>query len=136
MSGKRIFFDTNIFVYAYSMDPRAERAREVLSAGGIVGAQGLNEFATVARRKLAMSWPETRAAIEGILLVCPDVAPLTREVHQFAVDIAERHGFSFFDSSMLAAALVSKCDVFFSEDMRHGMTIDGRLRIENPFRAP
>jgi predicted nucleic acid-binding protein len=34
-----------------------------------------------------------------------------------------------------AAALHAECDTLWSEDMQHGMALDGRLRIVNPFRA-
>ena len=34
-----------------------------------------------------------------------------------------------------ASALRSDCDTLWSEDMRDGMVLDGRLRIVNPFRA-
>lgn len=39
-----------------------------------------------------------------------------------------------FDASMFAAALRARCSLLWSEDMQDGMTIDGRLRIANPFR--
>jgi hypothetical protein len=34
-----------------------------------------------------------------------------------------------------ASALHAHCDTLWSEDMRHGVVLDGRLRIVNPFRA-
>ena len=34
-----------------------------------------------------------------------------------------------------ASALEADCDTLWSEDMQHGMVIDSRLRIINPFRA-
>ncbi len=132
---RRVFLDTNVLVYAYSLDARAERARNLLGEGGVVGAQGLNEFASVARRKLAMSWAEVRSALNAITLVCPEIEPLTAETQSRAVDLAEKHGFSIFDSSMLAAALSANCTAFLSEDLHDGMLIEGRLRIEDPFRA-
>ncbi len=36
---------------------------------------------------------------------------------------------------MIAAALQGGSDTLWSEDMQDGMTIDGKLRILNPFRA-
>jgi predicted nucleic acid-binding protein len=35
-----------------------------------------------------------------------------------------------------ASALVADCHTLWSEDMQHGMVLDGRLRIANPFHAP
>ena len=49
----RVFFDTNILIYAVAQDDsRAARAEELLAAGGVIGVQILNEFVSVARRKL------------------------------------------------------------------------------------
>ena len=49
-----------------------------------------------------------------------------------ALDIAERYGFSFYDSLIVAAALESKCKILYSEDMRHNQQIEN-LTIKNPF---
>ena len=55
MSGADAFFDTNVLLYLLSGDAaKADRAEELLAAGGVISAQVLNEFAAVARRKLAL----------------------------------------------------------------------------------
>jgi predicted nucleic acid-binding protein len=36
---------------------------------------------------------------------------------------------------IVAAASLSACDTLWSEDMHHGLLIDSRLRIANPFRT-
>ena len=101
----------------------------------MVGLQGLNEFANVARRKLKMTWLETRQALTPIRALCPTVAPLDIETHEAGLGLAERLGFSPFDALMVAAALRAGCDVFWSEDLQDEMIVDGTLRIRNPFAA-
>jgi hypothetical protein len=96
---------------------------------------GLNEFANVARRKLGKPWEEIRDALAAIRTLCTKILPIDLETHAAALRLAERHGFAFFDALMIAAALQAGSDTLWSEDMQHGMTIDGRLRILNPFRA-
>ena len=49
--------------------------------------------------------------------------------------IAERYGFAIFDALIVASALQARSETLWSEDMQHGMVIDGRLRIANPFRT-
>ncbi|WP_158282783.1 hypothetical protein [Aminobacter sp. AP02] len=39
----------------------------------------------------------------------------------------------FYDALVVAAALRANCAVLWLEDMQHGRTIEGRLRIVNPF---
>ncbi|WP_200943278.1 MULTISPECIES: hypothetical protein [unclassified Rhizobium] len=44
-----------------------------------------------------------------------------------------RFNLSIYDALMIAAALQADCHEIFSEDMQHGLVIDGRLTISNPF---
>jgi predicted nucleic acid-binding protein len=128
------FLDSNILVYAFTADPRAAAAQALLERGCAISVQGLNEFANVARRKLGKSWEEIRDALAAIRTVCTHVLPIDLETHDAALRLAERHGFALFDALMIAAALQAGSDTLWSEDMQHGMAIDGRLRIANPFR--
>ena len=53
MKAAERFFDTNILLYLLSADQdKADRAEAALTAGGSVSVQVLNEFASVASRKL------------------------------------------------------------------------------------
>jgi predicted nucleic acid-binding protein len=128
------FFDTNVLVYLASGDAaKADRAEEIIATGGAISVQVLNELANVARRKMHMSWDDTHAllsALRGILTI----HPLTIEVHQAGLGLAERYGFSTFDAMIAASALQAGCDTLWSEDMQHGMTLGEGLRIVDPFR--
>ena len=129
------FLDTNVLIYAFTDDPRNQKAQELLGKGCVIGVQVLNEFTNVARRKLGMTWEELREALSSILIVCPTVLPMDLEIHSDALAIAERYGFRIFDALMIASALHGGCEILWSEDMQDGMVIDGRLRIANPFCA-
>jgi len=128
------FFDTNVLVYIASADrAKADHAERILRDGGTISVQVLNEVANVARRKMRLRWPETRdflSALRSLLTV----VPLTAEIHETGLDLAERHGLSIYEAMIAAAALGAGCERLWSEDMQHGMTLEGRLRIENPFR--
>jgi predicted nucleic acid-binding protein len=133
MSGAESFFDTNILLYLLSGDcVKANRAEAALANGGIISVQVLNEFASVASRKLGMSYPEIREALETIRWVCK-VEPLTPKTHDLGLQIAERYGFAVYDSLIVASALMAGCKTLYSEDLQHGQSIDGRLVIQNPF---
>jgi predicted nucleic acid-binding protein len=49
--------------------------------------------------------------------------------------LAERYNLSIYDAMIAPSALHADCDTLWSEDMQHGMTLGGRHRIVNPFRA-
>lgn len=131
----RAFLDSNVVVYAFSDDPRNSVAEELLGRGCEVSVQVLNEFAHVARRKLGFSWAEICDAVEAITTLSRTVHPLDLVTHQDAVRLAERHKFGFYDALIVASALRADCTVLHSEDLQHGLVVEGQLRIENPFRA-
>jgi predicted nucleic acid-binding protein len=129
------FFDTNVLLYVASGDPaKANRAETLVRDGGIISVQVLNEIANVARRKMGMSWTETRAFLSMIRDLLP-VQPITIDIHETGIALAERNGLSIYDAMIAASALHADCDILWSEDMRDGIVLDGRLRIANPFRA-
>jgi predicted nucleic acid-binding protein len=129
------FFDTNVLIYLASGDTaRADRAEKLLAKGGAISVQVLNEVANVARRKMQMSWREARSFL-SILRDLLSVHSVTTEIHENGLTLAERYNLSVYDAMIAASALEANCDTLWSEDMQHGMVIDGRLRIINPFRA-
>jgi predicted nucleic acid-binding protein len=62
------------------------------------------------------------------------VVPITLATHDTGLALAERYGLSTWDAMIVAAALLSGCDTLWSEDMQHGLIVDGALRIVDPFR--
>ena len=73
-----------------------------------------------------------RRALDVLRVFCPEPVPLTVETQERAVHIAERYGYSIFDSLIIAAALHAGASTLYTEDMRDGQAIDG-LTIRNPF---
>jgi predicted nucleic acid-binding protein len=133
MSGVDSFFDTSVLLYLLSADPaKADRVEQLLENRGTISAQVLNEFAAVALRKLKMSVNEVREVLDGIRSVC-SVEPVSVLTHERGLAIHERYGFSFYDSVLVATALIAGNRVLFSEDMQHAQLIDDQLRIVNPF---
>lgn len=130
----RIFFDTNVLVYAIGQhDARTSIAEALLSRGGVISVQVLNELASVAHRKLRLSWREVTQALEAIRILCPSPIPITAEMHEAALRLAVRHGFHIYDALIVAAALQADCATLYSEDLHSGQIIEGRLTICNPF---
>ena len=50
-----------------------------------------------------------------------------------ALDIKSKYGFSYWDSAIVAAAVLQGCDTLYTEDLQHGQSI-GDLTIVNPFQ--
>jgi len=133
MKNDKPFFDTNVLLYLLSEDnAKADRAEAIIAAGGIISVQVLNEFASVAFRKLGMSYAEIRDMLGMMRAVC-QIRALTVDTHERGLDIAERFGFSLYDSMIVSSAVESGCTVLYSEDMQHGQEVDGQLVVINPF---
>ena len=127
------FFDTNVILYLLSVDAaKADRAEELLAIGGAISVQVLNEFTSVASKKLRMSWSEIAEILAQVRAVCP-VVDMTVATHDRAVAVVERYGLSFYDALIVAAALIAGCSTLYSEDMQHGQVIERQLTIRNPF---
>ena len=129
------FLDSNILGYAFTSDPRATRAQDLLDRRCIIGVQGLNEFTNVARRTLGMTWGEVREALAAIRTLCRTILPMDINTHTGALRIAHRYGYAIFDALIVASALNANCRVLWSENMQDGIVIERQLRIANPFRA-
>ncbi|NTW69420.1 MAG: PIN domain-containing protein [Chlorobiaceae bacterium] len=126
------FIDSNIVLYLLSGDAaKADRAEEIVTAGGLMSVQVLNEVVSVCRRKLKMPWEEIEFLLLAVKTFC-EIHPLTVASHDKAVEIAKHFQFSFYDAHIVASAILSGAELLLSEDMHTGMRIDG-LTIQNPF---
>jgi predicted nucleic acid-binding protein len=135
MSGDKPFFDTNVLLYLLSDDDaKADKAEELLGAGGVVSVQVLNEFTSVATRKLSMPIADVREVLNTVRAICR-VDPLTVEIHDRGLELAERYRFSLYDSMIVASALHGECSTLYSEDLQSGQRIDDQLTIINPFET-
>lgn len=127
------FFDSNVLVYIASGDAvKADLAEAAVAAGGAISVQVLNEITNVARRKMQMTWTEAHVFLD-MLCSLLTVHPLTPEIHESGLRLAERYGLSTYDAMIAASALHARCDTLWSEDIQHGMALDEGSRIINPF---
>jgi predicted nucleic acid-binding protein len=130
----KAFFDRNVLIYAVAEnDPRSAQAEELLASGGVLSVQVLNGFVSVARRKILMSWKDVTEALDAFRILCPSALPVTVEIHEAALQIAEKHGYNIYDALVVAPALEAGCSTLYSEDLHDGQTINGQLTIRDPF---
>ena len=129
------FLESNVVVYAYSDDEPEKQliARRLIKTPEThISTQVLQEFCNATRKRLKSDWPSIRQAFAELrikLLVHTNNAGTIAE----GLRIADRYGFSFYDSLIVAAALETGCTTLYSEDLHDGQFIDGKLKIRNPF---
>lgn len=132
----RPFADSNLFIYAESEDGiKSVQAFALIKAGPVTSVQAINETVNVLTRKYGFSLNEAHEVAESLLDLC-EVVPVDALTVREAIRLVRRYTFSHWDSLIVAAALLAECDVLYSEDMQHGLVVDGRLTIINPFLAP
>jgi predicted nucleic acid-binding protein len=133
MSDADSFFDTSVLLYLLSDEPgKADRVEELLQQSGTISVQILNEFTSVATRKLGLSLPEVSEVLESVRTIC-NTQPLTVDTYDRGIEVAERYKFSLYDSMVVASALLAGCNVLYCEDLQHGQVIDEQLTVVNPF---
>src|SRR3972149_2732127 len=125
------FLDTNILLYSISTDRREAGKRDVairLLAEGdnALSVQGLQEFYMQATRPpSADALPHDIAP--GLIrtwLRFP-VQDVTLAVMGHALDIKARFALSYWDAAIVAAARALGCRELLTEDLSHGLAIDG-----------
>lgn len=130
---RRHFLDSNVLLHVLSGDDaRIAAVQALLRTRPLLSVQVLNEVTHVCRRTLRMDWGEIDEFLSILRFFCK-VAPLTVEVHDRARSLAARYQLAFYDACIAGAALLSGCDVLYSEDMNPGLVLEEKLRIVNPF---
>jgi predicted nucleic acid-binding protein len=133
------FFDTNILLYSISRDPgEAAKRRQAIALldedDGALSVQVFQEFyvqATRATRADALPHEIAAGLIETWKRFA--VQDINLAILASALDIKTKHGFSYWDSAIVAAARALGCQKLYSEDMSHGREVEG-VTIVNPFR--
>ena len=133
----RVFFDTNILIYADDADAGAkcDRAQQIIAAAlnngnGVLSTQVLQEYFVVATRKLGLPAEIAQKKVEiqaTMTVIAIDIEHVVE-----AIKLHRLYGFSFWDCLILHCAKVAGCPRLLSEDLQHGRSIEG-VTIENPF---
>lgn len=132
MSADRAFIDSNIIVYLAGDGGKALVAMDIVRHGGVISVQVLNETANVLRKKAGLAISDIRDFL-GLLRTLLDVTPVTIELHEAGLDLAERHELSVYDAMILAAARQAGCGVLLTENMASGAVLSG-IHLVNPFK--
>ena len=133
----KVFFDTNVLVYAAVGTGKDERKRK--RALGLIdsedfgtSSQVLQEFFVTVVKKAsrplsaaqALEWIEQWSTFP--------CQPIDHQMVHIAIEQSERHMISYWDAAILAAAQALGSHTVYSEDLNGGQSY-GRVRVVNPF---
>jgi predicted nucleic acid-binding protein len=135
------FVDTNVLVYARDA---TDRNKQQCAHGwleylwrmqlGQLSFQVLQEYYVTVTQKLdpGMSKNDARDDVKAYLAWQPK--GVDRTVIESAWEIQDRFGFSWWDSTIVAAAKLRDCAYLLSEDLQHEQDL-GNLTVLNPFNT-
>lgn len=128
------FIDSNVLIYCLKVDdPRQAAALQTLQTSPSTSVQALNEFASVARRKLAMQPGDVQEASFTLQTCLGEIHSLHMADHNRAHEIVAAYRLQWWDALLVATALRAGADRLITEDLQHGQVIEGRLTVVNPF---
>jgi len=132
-----VLVDTNIWVYLYALNPQAkrEKARQLIDGSFqniVVSSQILGELYHVLTRK-GLQDPGSAKEIVVETVGAFRVFEVGVEHVLEAMSLHHHYGYSYWDSLVIATALLNGCSRLYSEDMQHSQVIEDKVEIINPF---
>ncbi|MEZ5536187.1 MAG: PIN domain-containing protein [Thiolinea sp.] len=136
----KVFFDTNVLVYAYDDKEPAKRViaqnlfQDYARQGNLViSTQVLQElYVTLTRVGKQKLPPEQAETVVNYFADLP-LVQIDKAIIAAAIQRHQTMPFSFWDSLIVESAMTAGCGQLFSEDMQAGLKIR-QLTIINPFR--
>lgn len=124
LKGKRVYFDTNIFIYIFEGSPQYQDAIKLVLQ--LVESEEIEAFTNEITLGELLVFPfknkQERIARTYIqALNNPDfvaLTPTTQDIHIKAAQIRAEYGIKYPDAVHVASALLSACDVFLTNDRK------------------
>jgi predicted nucleic acid-binding protein len=133
------FIDTNVLVYTDDAGDAKKQAAAIglvadlmRSRTGVLSLQVLQEYFSIATRKLGVDVVKARAKVE--LLSAFATTPIDVDDVLGAIDLHRLHQISFWDGLIVRAAQQARCARIYTEDLQHGRRFEG-VEVVNPFRS-
>ena len=133
----KVFVDSNVIIYARDQAAPGKRTKSVdwLTAlasqrCGVVSPQVINESVHAFIDKIEPTAAELRAFVTQMKPWC--TASIDPDVIARAIDIRDRWLFAWWDSLIVASAIVAGCDYLLTEDLQDGQSLDGMI-VVSPF---
>ncbi len=136
------FIDSNIWLYRFIINPRdtnaipkQQIATTVTNSQNIlISTQVVNEVCANLIRKAGFNNAQIQILLEELAQGC-EILPVSLETLQSAVKLRDRYLLSFWDSLIVASAVLGGASILYSEDMQDGLMLENSLQIVNPFKG-
>ena len=133
----RVFFDTNVLVYAAvgtgKDASKRTRALELIESEDFAtSAQVLQEFFVTVVKKASRPLSAARALEWIEQCTAFPCQTIDHQLVRIAIEQSERYAISHWDAAILVAAEALGTHTVYSEDLNDGQQY-GRVRVVNPF---
>ncbi|HIO96544.1 MAG TPA: PIN domain-containing protein [Leucothrix sp.] len=137
---ERVFFDTNVLVYAYDTHESAKQKiaknlilENIRNDYGWLSLQVFGEFFNVVTKQIPnpLSSEEAREAIDHLSLL--NIADMDMKLVSRAIDAHQKYQTSYWDSLIIASAEATRCSTLLSEDFNTTQEYFGMIAL-NPFK--
>jgi predicted nucleic acid-binding protein len=130
----KISLDTNVLIYNHGIDGDAKQliADSLFNNVPIISTQVISEYLNVIKRISKMSKSDLLRICAEWLEDC-QIQPVSLSTIKLAHHLVQKYDFQLFDSIIVASALEAECDILYSEDLHHGLLVENKLTILNPF---
>jgi len=130
----KISLDTNVLIYNHGIDGDAKQliADSLLDNVPIISTQVISEYLNVIKRISKMNKSDLLRMCAEWLEDC-QIQSVGLSTIKLAHHLVQRYDFQLFDSIIVASALEAECDILYSEDLHHGLIVEDKLTILNPF---
>lgn len=134
MKGHKAALDTNVLIYLYDSSNSGKRniALDLLSEKPQIPGQVISECLNTLRRLLPMTKEDLLIHAANLFGGC-NIIPILPTTLSSASLLIKQYQFQLFDAVIVASAIQGGCDVLYSEDMQHQLSVNKSLRIINPF---
>jgi predicted nucleic acid-binding protein len=136
--GVACFVDSNIWLYAFIQSDdlaKSAAARKVIQESEpVISTQVINEVCVNMLKRAKLPEEQIRQLITSFYEKYP-VVELSQAVLLMASQLRQRYSLSFWDSTVIASALSAGVTILYSEDLQHGLMVEGQLQVLNPLRV-
>ena len=135
------FIDSNIWLYRFIVNcsdpnaiPKQQIATNITNQGNlIISTQVVNEGCSNLIRKAGFNNLQIQNLLEELTQGCR-ILPVSLETLEYGVKLRDRYLISFWNSLIVASAVLGDATILYSEDMQDGLIINNGLQIINPFK--
>ena len=130
-----VFIDSNIWLYAFiDSGVKTEKSHNILSSNKniVISTQVINEVSFNLLKKLKFDEIKIKNVIDDFYTKY-EIINFSEKTLNTASDIRSAMSVSFWDSHIISCALISGCNLIYSEDLQNNFSFDNKLKIINPF---